>query len=249
MTFHNLQPDRRKFLLGLAGGAALFATRGLFAQALTETASMTEGPFYPDKLPIDTDNDLLLINDAITPAVGEVTHLGGRILSASGEPLSNIFVEIWQVDAKASYLHSNGRGPAGPDGNFQGYGRFLTDSKGQYYFRTVKPVPYTLGGSFRAPHIHYAISRNGRRIFTTQVHVRGHESNERDNLLRGLSARMRETVLTDFKPVPGSRIGELSANWDIVIGRTLEEPNDGSIRGGISRSERDAMGRGRGRGR
>ena len=43
------------------------------------TARQAEGPFYPDKLPLDTDNDLLIVNDVITPAVGEITHLSGRI--------------------------------------------------------------------------------------------------------------------------------------------------------------------------
>ena len=58
-------------------GAALFATPGLFAEQLTETSPVGEGPFYPDTLPLDTDNDLLLINESITPAVGEITHLSG----------------------------------------------------------------------------------------------------------------------------------------------------------------------------
>lgn len=31
---------------------------------------MTEGPFDPDTLPLDTDNDLILISDRLTPAVG-----------------------------------------------------------------------------------------------------------------------------------------------------------------------------------
>ena len=58
------------------------------ALELTPTASTTEGPFYPDKLPLDTDNDLLIINDAITPAVGEVSHLTGRVsrCRAAGQP-------------------------------------------------------------------------------------------------------------------------------------------------------------------
>jgi protocatechuate 3,4-dioxygenase beta subunit len=241
--------SRRRFLLGMAGGAAFFTTRGLYAQALTQTAATTEGPFYPDKLPLDTDNDLLIINDGITPAVGEITYLAGRILSSSGEPIRNTFVEIWQVDAKASYLHSGGRGAAGPDVNFQGYGRFLTDSRGQYSFRTIKPVPYSLGGTFRAPHIHYALSKNGRRILTTQVHVRGHEANERDNVLRGISdPRLRETVLTDFKPIPGSKLGELAANFDIVLGRTAQELEDGTLGGGISQPQRMGGAGGRGRG-
>ena len=65
-----------------------------------------EGPFYPDKLPLDTDNDLLIINDGITPAVGEITHLTGRILDAKGNPVRNALVEIWQCDSNGAYLHT-----------------------------------------------------------------------------------------------------------------------------------------------
>ena len=39
------------------------------AETLTLTPKQTEGPFYPDKMPLDTDNDLIIINDALTPAV------------------------------------------------------------------------------------------------------------------------------------------------------------------------------------
>ena len=116
---------RRQFLrsLGASAGMALFDTRGLFAEALKLTASTTEGPFYPDKMPLDTDNDLLIINDGITPAVGQVTHLTGRVLTATGQPIRNAFVEIWQVDTTGSYVHTRGRQPTGHDANFQGYGR------------------------------------------------------------------------------------------------------------------------------
>src|SRR5207248_4495593 len=136
---------RLRFLQRVLAGAgmALFTTPCLFAETLKPTASTTEGPFYPDKMPLDTDNDLLIINDAITPAVGAVTHLTGRVLTTTGQPVRNAFVEIWQVDSTASYVHTKGRQPTGNDANFQGYGRFLTDSKGQYYFRTIKPISYT----------------------------------------------------------------------------------------------------------
>ena len=61
---------------GAVGAAALW-TPGVLAQELTATPSSRslEGPFYPDVMPLDTDNDLLIVNDSITPAVGEVTHL------------------------------------------------------------------------------------------------------------------------------------------------------------------------------
>src|SRR5687768_7112017 len=86
---------RRGFVGGLAWSAAALAAPGAFAEALTLTPEQTEGPFYPDKLPLDTDNDLLVINDAITPAIGEITHLGGRVLDADGSPIRNAVVEIW----------------------------------------------------------------------------------------------------------------------------------------------------------
>src|SRR5262249_59625994 len=80
-----LRPSRRRVLGAL--GAALFTTRGLFAEELIRTPPLTEGPYYPDRLPLDTDNDLLVINDNITPAVGEITHLSGRVLEPSGRPV------------------------------------------------------------------------------------------------------------------------------------------------------------------
>src|SRR5689334_24080629 len=98
--------SRRVFLSTLTLGAAAFTTRGLFAQELLRTPAQTEGPFYPNKLPLDTDNDLLIINDGITPAVGEITHLVGRILDGRGNPVKNALVEIWQVDGRGAYLHS-----------------------------------------------------------------------------------------------------------------------------------------------
>ena len=216
------QADRRQFIRGLSAlGIAAWTTPGVFAQQLAETARTTEGPFYPDRLPLDTDNDLLIVNDAITPAVGEVTHLGGRVLTASGQPVRNAVVEIWQVDQTGSYVHTAGRQPTGFDRNFQGYGRFETDSRGQYRFRTIKPVGYTLQGMYRAPHIHFAISTAGRRVLTTQMLVKGHPANVRDGITRRMDPRRLDTILADFTPRPGGSNRELSATFDIVLGRAI----------------------------
>jgi protocatechuate 3,4-dioxygenase beta subunit len=193
---------------------------GEFAEQLTRTPRQTEGPFYPDKLPLDTDNDLLIVNDSITPAVGEVTHLGGRILDARGNPLRNAVVEIWQVDNEGAYLHSRGASRDGKrDANFQGFGRFLTASTGEYYFRTIKPVPYP----GRTRHIHFKVKRGGKELLTTQCYVKGEPLNDRDGILRSIrDPKARDSVLVDFSPVKGSKIGELSAKFDIVLGFTPE---------------------------
>src|SRR5437868_15550342 len=117
-------PSRRLFLggslaLGLSA-TALSTARGAFAEQLAKTPRTTEGPFYPPKLPLDTDNDLLVINNAITPAVGEVTHLSGRVLGTSGEPIRNAVVEIWQCDSKQVYLAQGSNGGR-HDPNLQGF--------------------------------------------------------------------------------------------------------------------------------
>ena len=40
-----------------------FANPGVFAEELMRTPSWKEGPFSPDKLPLDQDNDLIVIRD------------------------------------------------------------------------------------------------------------------------------------------------------------------------------------------
>jgi len=205
---------RRKII----GSMALaFAAPGAFAEQLSLTPRQAEGPFYPDRLPLDTDNDLLIINDGITPAVGEVTHLSGRLLDAKGDPIRNAVVEIWQVDGKGVYLHHESNGAARRDANFQGFGRFLTGSSGEYYFRTVKPVAYP----GRTPHIHFAVKMKGREQWTTQCYVKGEAGNEKDGLLRGIKdVKARESVIVDFAAIKESKAGELAARFDIVMGFT-----------------------------
>ena len=215
----------RRLFLGHAAALATagFFVPGVFAQDLTRTPRQTEGPFYPNHLPLDTDNDLLIINDTITPAVGEVTHLFGRVLDARGEPLRNALVEIWQCDANGIYLHTGDGGPRrdSQDKHFQGFGRFLTGSSGEYYFRTIKPVPYP----GRTPHIHFKVKQASRELLTTQCYIKGHAQNDRDGIFRSIrDEKQRESVLVDFARVPDSRTGELSAKFDIVLGFTPPEP-------------------------
>jgi protocatechuate 3,4-dioxygenase, beta subunit len=233
--YANLSPaTRRSFLRNLSLGAAMLGCSGAFADELMRTPGMTEGPFYPDKLPLDTDNDLLLVNDGSNPGLGDVTHLSGRVLSTSGEPIRNAFVEIWQCDNNGSYLHSGSSNRDKYDTNFQGYGRFLTDAKGQYYFRTIKPVPYP----GRTPHIHFAVSQNGERLLTTQMLILGHPQNEQDGVFRQLrDPKQRALVMSEFKPMESSKIGELTAEFNLVLGQTPHE-EDGKIVGGISKPQR-----------
>jgi protocatechuate 3,4-dioxygenase beta subunit len=155
--------------------------------------------------------------------VGEITHLTGRILGPNGSPVRNALVEIWQCDAKEVYLHSADSGTTqnSQDKNFQGFGRFTTGSTGEYRFRTIKPVPYP---GRPAPHIHFKIKRGDRELLTTQLMIAGHPGNNRDGIFLGAGDLIdRELIQADFKPLPGSNIGEHTAHFDIILGRTPDE--------------------------
>ncbi|HET6574470.1 MAG TPA: protocatechuate 3,4-dioxygenase [Fimbriiglobus sp.] len=209
---------RRAFLSSVALGAAAWTVRGAFAEELTKTPRQTEGPFYPNKLPLDTDNDLLIVNDTISPAVGEVTHLTGRILGPTGEPLRGALVEIWQCDAHGVYLHTadSGKKQDQQDKHFQGFGRFLTGSTGEYYFRTIKPVPYP----GRTPHIHFKVKQGGKELIVTQCYIKGHPGNAKDGIYRSVrDPKARAALDVVFAPVKASKAGELAANFDIVLSK------------------------------
>jgi protocatechuate 3,4-dioxygenase, beta subunit len=210
--------------VGAIGVVALF-TPEMFAEELARTPRLTEGPFYPDKLPLDRDNDLVVVSNSLTPAVGVITHLTGRVLDTQGNPIKDADLEIWQVDNNGVYLNTRDSGHRQRDANFQGYGTFTTGNSGEYRFRTIKPVPY----SGRTPHIHLRVNKSGREMLTTQVFVNGHPQNNGDGVLNGIRDPIdRELVLVDFKPMKDSKIGELAARFDIVIGRTPSDKPDGS---------------------
>lgn len=208
--------SRRQLLVGFGGGTLLLSPSLLLAQRLL-TPAQTLGPFYPDQLPLDRDNDLLQVEGHAELAEGIRVQLHGRILDARGVPLEGALVEIWQVDARGIYLHSRGGDRARRDGNFQGYGRFTTAADGRYRFRTIRPVAYP----GRTPHIHFAVTLPGQPRFATQCYIRGEPRNQRDGLLNAIrEPALRELLVVPFVPVVGAREPEQVARFDIVLGLT-----------------------------
>lgn len=184
------------------------------------TPHLTEGPFFPYRnMPLDKDNDLVRIGESKIDALGEVLNLRGKVLTQDGEPVRNAEVHIWQTDTKGAYLVPSSSNYDNRDTNFQGYGRFETDSKGEYRFRTIRPVPYFN----RTPHIHLAVDRKGYRRLATQVIDRDHPMTARDGVLRSVrDPELRELVMRSFKPSKESKLGEIEVSFDLVVGSTPE---------------------------
>lgn len=219
-SFH-IPFSRRRLLHSLALATAGFTTRDALAEALLLTPRQTEGPYYPDHLPIDQDADLVHVKGDAAAALGAVTLFGGRLLNADGKPVPGAIIELWQADNNGCYIHSRGeQNGKQRDAHFQGFGKITTNEKGEYRFRTILPGLYT----GRTRHYHIAVVRGGKRMLTTQLYIAGEPMNERDGILNGIKDPVQKlSVIREFKPL-SAESKELVATWDIVMGTTPEEP-------------------------
>jgi protocatechuate 3,4-dioxygenase beta subunit len=207
---------QRRALLRAAGAVAASASLPAAAASLLATPPQTTGPFYPLALPLDADNDLVMIEGRPDRAAGTILHLAGRVLDSDGRPVPGVRVEIWQCDAFGVYHHARDRhGPA--DANFQGFGHTNVDDQGGYRFRTIEPVPYP----GRTPHIHFKVIGPGFAPLTTQMYVQDHPSNAGDGLYRRLGERAR-LVTVRLEPAPDLeptvKSGAKRGLFDIVLG-------------------------------
>ncbi len=167
---------------------ALVAAPALGA-GLAPTPADARGPFYPDILPPDTDNDLVHIRGQGGSAAGPVLELTGRVTDTEGQPLVGVRLELWQTDTFGRYIHSGDPEPARRDPGFQGFGFALTDAMGRYRFRTVVPGGYWT----RPPHHHVRLLVDGREVLVTQLY---HPGRTREPGVDAGAAASREAAQT-----------------------------------------------------
>ncbi len=212
MSHNSPLPRRTMLAAGVIGTAAAALPAGA-AAALIPTPRQTPGPFYPNKLPLDSDNDLVEVEGRPRPAAGQVTHIFGRVLDQSGRPVTGIRVELWQCDAFGHYHHPRDRGGRA-DPNFQGFGRTAVDQEGAFRFRTIKPVAYP----GRTPHIHFAVAGAGIERLTTQMYLAGEPLNQRDGILNRVRDPLaRARLLVELRADPALEAGALAGRFDIVL--------------------------------
>jgi len=201
--------SRRRVLLGsgACATAAVLAGAAAAADALRRTPTQVLGPFYPLEKPLDEDADLTLVKGRKAQARGQVIHVMGRVLNASGEPVSGAQIEIWQANAQGRYTHPADRNPAPLDPNFQGYAKLLTDADGRYRFKTIKPGGYPAGDAMRPAHIHFDVAGKLNRL-VTQMYFPDDPLNARDVQL----------LVADIRaPTPDLEPDSLLAHWNIVL--------------------------------
>ncbi len=104
------------------------------------------------------------------------------------------------------------------DPNFQGYGVDRTDAKGDFRFRTIRPVAYP----GRTPHIHVRVQPASGRAFATQLYLPDDPGNARDFLFSRLDADEQRALLLAIEPTstqshPLARATRFTARIELVL--------------------------------
>ncbi len=175
------------------------------------TPRETEGPFYPLGFPLDTDNDLTFVTGISGKAEGEIIFVKGLVQDKSCKPVSGARVEIWQACRTGRYNHPGDRNPAKLDPHFQYWGTSVTNEKGEYGFKTIKPGSYPVNWFWtRPPHIHFKVFSRGYSALTTQMYFAGEPLNEKDRLLRDHPPEDQKEFIVPFHEVETRQVGHFN---------------------------------------
>ena len=166
--------------------------------------------------------------------IGERIIVTGRVLDGDGKPLASQLVEIWQANAAGRYIHKRDQHHAPLDPNFTGVGRCLTDSDGNYWFRTIKPGPYPWRNHYNAwrpAHIHFSVF--GTQFISrmiTQMYFPGDPLFGLDPIYQSIrDQRARDRLVATYDHEVTSHEENTGYRWDIVLTgsrNTWMEPED-----------------------
>jgi hydroxyquinol 1,2-dioxygenase len=162
------------------------------------------GPWYWDGAP-----ELPLGTDIGNGAEGEPTFYSGRLLTLGGEPIEGGLLDVWSGDGEGLYDMQM-------PGNTEMLcrGKFRTDAKGRYWFRSIRPTYYPvptdgpvgkmLGKMGRHPnrpgHIHMIVSAPGHETVVTHLFVAGAPYLDSDAVFA-----VKDSLIVEFeKHAPGA---------------------------------------------
>jgi hydroxyquinol 1,2-dioxygenase len=178
------------------------------------TESTVLGPFYAEGAP-----ELPPGADIAHGGPGEKTEVRGRVLTPDGRPIKGALLDVWQTAANALYSTQDPQ-----QDRFNMRGRFRTDDKGEFFFRTVKPVSYPVPTDgpvgkilnamgrhpMRPAHIHFIVSAPGYEPVATHLFVNGDPYLDSDVVFA-----VKHSLVVDFKPKPGSDVLEVRYDFGL----------------------------------
>ena len=175
--------------------------------SLVLTASQTTGPF------VAISFERTVVDDVAPPSVaGDRYVLSGRVIDGDGKPVDDAVIETWQANAHGKYAHPEDAREKLLEPEFKGLGRVLTDRKGAFRLRTIKPGRVRgPGETLQAPHLVVLVFMRGLlKHLVTRVYFPDEPSNAEDPILALVPAARRATLIA-------RNAGDHALDWNIVL--------------------------------
>lgn len=178
------------------------------------------GPTHGSQPVTALDSDLTRRH--VGEPIGQRIIVAGRVLDSGGRPVPDTLVEIWQANAAGRYAHYVDDHPAPLDPNFDGGGRCMTDSQGNYRFITIKPGAYPWGNhlnAWRPAHIHFSLfGRAFTQRLVTQMYFPGDPLFAQDPIFNSVpDPKARQRMIATFDLDLTEPEWALGYRWDIVL--------------------------------
>ena len=221
-------PERHEFILlsdvlGFSALVDMINSKG----GATEGSNL--GPFYLDDAPRKAlGSDLSDGRDGVNVLVR------GKVTDNLHKPLPGAIVDTWQADAAGTYpIQEQAQGQDKMDLR----GVFEADDKGNYWYTTVLPKPYTVPydgpvgellragdrHAWRPAHLHFIVRAPGMSSITTEVFFENMEYLDNDAVFgvrTGLIARVRPVKKGEDLGVTTARMPEAIVDFDFVLAPT-----------------------------
>ncbi len=234
MKTENILNRRQWLKIGFGATAGAISTKIFGRESIKGECRTTQyesmGPFHPNKDQVDKDFDLTLFNGSKQRAQGEIIYVRGKVTDENCDPIKAAVVMIWQANKYGKYTHEYDTQEAKDDPNFQGWGQIVTNEKGEYGYKTIKPGAYPVNlenNEWRTPHIHFKISKRGYHELITQMYFDGEELNGKDMFASTLSDLEKKQVIRKKKKnAPGIEEGAGLFHFDLVLKSVQRESNN-----------------------
>jgi hydroxyquinol 1,2-dioxygenase len=196
------------------------------------TEATVFGPFFVEDAPIYGNGD-----DIANGAPGATCYVKGQVRGASGEPVPDAWLDVWQSDGEGHY---DVQVPSASNGDDRGLpahrarGQLKTDAEGNFNFRSILaesyPVPHDgpvgrmLAATGRHPwrpaHLHFMIKAPGYETLITHIFRDGDKYLDSDAVFGVRSSLIVEWVRHEPGIAPDGRnftVPWYSLDYDFVL--------------------------------
>jgi len=195
-----------RLMAGSLGLSALVCLMNNAADGGGTTANLL-GPFWRAGAPI-TPNGGSIVR---SPTPGTPLFFTGHVVDRQGRPVAGANVDVWHASTVGLYENQD---PTQADWNLRG--RFVTDDKGDFAYRSIKPAGYPVPSEtvteqllfaqgrhgMRPAHLHSLIYKDGFKTQASQVYSADDPHLESDAQFGPTRSLIGHYVLHEHEPAP-----------------------------------------------